>query len=259
MYKGLNVIMGFACNLKCSFCSQKDQPPIPTDDEAITVSLQNALKTSPDITKINFLGGEPLLYPGLLDKYVGICLKHNPEIIISITTNGTLWHKGFTKWANANNILVDVSIDGILEGQKPLCNLNLDALKEVKKLYVNTVYTLDDQKWADTLYAADKILDCYKLAVALDSTDTRALMNPKNIYEVMKRKNLLKKYTGHFFIKNMFSEFCDCNTQGHILPNGKIKTTKEHLNMTKEPNCQGCSMVQGRVPEFYPVIKELFN
>lgn len=73
------------CNENCKFCYRK----ISNDN-----SLENNIKifnniSNIKINKITFAGGEPLLYDKLFD-LVDYIKKNNPDIILSITTNGKI-------------------------------------------------------------------------------------------------------------------------------------------------------------------------
>ena len=73
------------CNENCKFCYRK----ISNDN-----SLENNIKifnniSNIKINKITFAGGEPLLYDKLFD-LVDYIKKNNPDITLSITTNGKI-------------------------------------------------------------------------------------------------------------------------------------------------------------------------
>ncbi len=82
----------WACNLKCSFCSQwraqGKPPPKPTRlDEARLLALLDDLAAL-GCRRVHFSGGEPVLKPDLA-RWVGEVVKRG--MVCSMTSNGTLW------------------------------------------------------------------------------------------------------------------------------------------------------------------------
>jgi radical SAM protein with 4Fe4S-binding SPASM domain len=82
----------WACNLKCSFCSQwraqGKPPPKPTRlDEARLLGLLDDLRAL-GCRRVHFSGGEPLLKPDL-PRWVGEVVARG--MVCSMTSNGTLW------------------------------------------------------------------------------------------------------------------------------------------------------------------------
>ena len=84
--KCLDVKITNACNGSCRFCIEKNgyRPDnIPVER---LIEITNSLE---DYQKVLILGGEPFLYPNLIEYLEGI--KNKEEIYI--TTNGSLFHK----------------------------------------------------------------------------------------------------------------------------------------------------------------------
>lgn len=82
----------WACNLKCSFCSQwraqGKPPPRPSKlDEARLLALLDDLVTL-GCKRVHFSGGEPMLKPDLA-RWVGEVTRRG--MACSMTSNGTLW------------------------------------------------------------------------------------------------------------------------------------------------------------------------
>lgn len=61
----LSVAVTTTCNFRCSFCSKAGQEPLHLDSKLLYSVLQEAIELG--LTKVEFTGGEPLLYPGILD------------------------------------------------------------------------------------------------------------------------------------------------------------------------------------------------
>lgn len=107
------IMLGSACNLKCSYCVQgKRCSALPTSlDPCIFDFLERAAKNiAPRPLAIVFFGGEPLLY---LEQIKEIVYKtKHLNIEYSIITNGKLLDDSTVDWLNEAGIKVAVSWDG---------------------------------------------------------------------------------------------------------------------------------------------------
>lgn len=105
MYKQVNILIGSACNMKCSYCLQqngKSPADQPSDVEDFANKLAQILKGSSP-KKIMYWGGEPMLYWKKI-KTIHSVLKKNgvvPEKSV-FTTNGKLLNDEYVDYANAN-------------------------------------------------------------------------------------------------------------------------------------------------------------
>ncbi len=103
-------ILTSKCNYKCSFCNhpkmtQVDQMPREKWEE-ILLQLKDWL----GIYRINFLGGEPFLYPELFD-LLAFCKQHG--IMAGITTNGWfLTKENCQELAKHDLFNISLSVDG---------------------------------------------------------------------------------------------------------------------------------------------------
>lgn len=81
------------CNAECPFCVNggNNSPSPVVDPDAFAKALE---MVEPFVYGISFTGGEPLLYPELLDELVGITDRIvSPDVEIDTTTNGTNFDK----------------------------------------------------------------------------------------------------------------------------------------------------------------------
>ncbi|MFP3975618.1 MAG: radical SAM protein, partial [Dehalococcoidia bacterium] len=61
----LSIAVTTTCNFHCSFCSKAGQEPVHLDSKLLHSVLQEAIDLG--LKKVECTGGEPLLYPGILD------------------------------------------------------------------------------------------------------------------------------------------------------------------------------------------------
>jgi MoaA/NifB/PqqE/SkfB family radical SAM enzyme len=98
------------CNLTCEGCYASEYSPDQDLDRGL---LQRVVNEGNDmgVYLFTFLGGEPLLYPGLLD-----LAESNPDSFFQIFTNGTLLTDEVVgRMAKLGNVAPMLSIDGSAE------------------------------------------------------------------------------------------------------------------------------------------------
>lgn len=106
------------CNLACGFCAYDRRVSIPrtqvdaAEVERLAVLLGQWRVASGEDVLLSWLGGEPLLWPGVLD--LSRRLREAHGIRVSVTTNGTtLWRKGHAAAVAAAFDEVTVSVDAL--------------------------------------------------------------------------------------------------------------------------------------------------
>jgi MoaA/NifB/PqqE/SkfB family radical SAM enzyme len=98
------------CNLACEGCYASEYSPRQDLDGALLQRIVDEGKQM-GVYLFTFLGGEPLLYPGLLD-----FAQANPESYFQIFTNGTLLTKDVVhRMGELGNVAPMLSIDGPAE------------------------------------------------------------------------------------------------------------------------------------------------
>lgn len=115
----LDILLGFNCNFKCSYCSnpthKKDFWSIKQSER---IDLVRVLKrygyTFQESPAISFWGGEPLLYFKEITSIVERFHEEYPEVAprFSMTTNGFLLDAERIRFCLENNISIKVSHDG---------------------------------------------------------------------------------------------------------------------------------------------------
>ena len=101
------------CNMNCDYCFHK-QSPLKLDLETGKKILDKLKEMSPDNMKLNFFGGEPLLYPklvlGLMHYSNEIWGKDN--VGFHVVTNGTYFDEEVFKEFLNQKMKIQFSIDG---------------------------------------------------------------------------------------------------------------------------------------------------
>ena len=111
--KAYNIWLTTRCNLKCSYCYEKDKyKDITMQKEDIDTLIDFILQTSENEIVVKFHGGEPLWCIELIDEICSKLGKSNIIIFYSLTTNGTILSKDILKIIQKHRICLSVSIDG---------------------------------------------------------------------------------------------------------------------------------------------------
>lgn len=130
MYPYYEVLSGWDCNLRCSYCFVRHKLPLVNDAQNIASYLtamyerdaKQAFYHNPYAPRIGFIGGEPLLHPDLIDYAMTFAHGLNEQyglvegIRCTIATNGTLIAESrpvrelLQKWKDSIHVIF--SIDG---------------------------------------------------------------------------------------------------------------------------------------------------
>lgn len=155
--------LGSACNYRCSYCRQwTHESTVVTHSDAEITDITNEIKRVSDMSKpgykIQFWGGEPLLY---MEDIIHITEKLPPNTRYHFISNGSLIDKEICDWLLKTNSQFTFSYDGpgqIRRGRNPLddatvreCLLKLAHNKRDREAFmVSSVLT-------------DKNMDIYEL------------------------------------------------------------------------------------------------
>ncbi len=101
----LTVAVTTKCNFNCSFCSKAKTKPVTLDPRLLREVLNDAVALG--LTKVEFTGGEPLLYPELLDFAAELRQK---DVTTLIVTNGSLITKTSAEKLASLKAMVAVSL-----------------------------------------------------------------------------------------------------------------------------------------------------
>jgi len=110
----LKISLGLSCNYECNYCNQRFVPHAdashPDDIEPFINQLTNALIESPE--RIEFWGGEPLVYWKTLKPLAERLRALYPHAQFSLITNGSLLDAQKIEWIDQMGFFVGLSHDG---------------------------------------------------------------------------------------------------------------------------------------------------
>lgn len=111
----LKIQLGMQCNYGCSYCNQASEvgsatPSRTADADHFLAGLDGWLQGTPD--RIEFWGGEPLLYFAKLRKLVPALRQKMPTAEMSLVSNGSLLNAGIIDFIEQHDLFVAISHDG---------------------------------------------------------------------------------------------------------------------------------------------------
>ena len=110
----LKVSLGLSCNFACEYCSQRFVPHATEtnagDIDGFVAQLAGALKEAPE--RVEFWGGEPLVYWKTLRPLAERLRAMYPGAEFGIITNGSLLDAEKNEWLDALGFTVGMSHDG---------------------------------------------------------------------------------------------------------------------------------------------------
>ena len=168
----LKIILGSACNLHCKYCEQNSN--ICKLPEVISSNLLHYLKWINGFnerTRIQFFGGEPLLYLDKIKQLVQFIEKENlNNFALDIPTNGKLLTEEIIDYCNKHNIVLCLSWEGkntkldrgydVIEDKK-------DLIFKIKNLAFSSVWTKNSLPF-DALSDVQNILNDYRIQTGLN-------------------------------------------------------------------------------------------
>lgn len=140
----LLIKLGGECNIHCPHCHCNSDEFVYNED------LIRWLKKQPNLERIVFNGGEPLLYFETMKRIVSAL---GNEYRFSMVSNGTILNDKITDWLSENNIQYCVSFDGINEHSNRDClqPIRWDYISKLKSVQMssynsanNDIFTLQD-------------------------------------------------------------------------------------------------------------------
>lgn len=111
----LKIQLGMQCNYSCSYCNQAAEVGSASvtktaDAEAFLAGLDRWLAGTPE--RIEFWGGEPLLYFAKLRRLVPALRQRFPKARLSMVSNGSLMDAEILDFIEEHDIFVAISHDG---------------------------------------------------------------------------------------------------------------------------------------------------
>ena len=111
----LKINLGLSCNYSCEYCNQRFVPRAEetnkNDIQPFLDGLDNWVKEPPE--RIEFWGGEPLVYVKTLVPLAEALRKRYPNAGFSMITNGALLHAEINEWIDRLGFSVGISHDAM--------------------------------------------------------------------------------------------------------------------------------------------------
>lgn len=111
----LKIQLGMRCNYHCSYCNQASEVDAGTvtrtaDADDFLAGLDGWLEGAP--ARIEFWGGEPLLYFAKLRRLVPALRARFPQAELAMVSNGSLLNEEILDFIEAHDLFVAISHDG---------------------------------------------------------------------------------------------------------------------------------------------------
>lgn len=118
----IKITMGLKCNYACSYCNQAHQPhdPVggPEDAEELIQKIKTNFKIDMyDTFRLEFWGGEPMVYWKTLKPLAEKMKKVYPNAQFMMVTNGSLLTRDKIDWLKMYGFHIGMSHDGPLHAQ----------------------------------------------------------------------------------------------------------------------------------------------
>lgn len=118
----LKITMGLKCNYACSYCNQAHQPHDPVGGPEDAEELVQKMKTNFDFGtydkfRLEFWGGEPMVYWKTLKPLAEKLKKIYPNAQFTMVTNGSLLTREKVDWFRNMGFSIGMSHDGPLHAQ----------------------------------------------------------------------------------------------------------------------------------------------
>ena len=206
MKESLNIILGYVCNYKCSYCSVlKDviknihykftKKDLDNIDECIEKN---------NIKDISILGGEPFLFRDVLYVLYDHIYKKYPKnnINFRIITNATLMNEFDFKYLNRAYLKISVqSLNGKEKSIHHLIKNNklgykvIDEIRKFNRYMFSRVILLNEKEWYKDIIDINKVFPGKNINIAIDTRNIKNL-NKESI------DNILNNYRKIIYIRD---------------------------------------------------------
>jgi uncharacterized protein len=113
----VSLVLTHDCNLGCTYCFAGEKFRKRMSDEVMHRALDLAFADGAPRVQLSFFGGEPLLEWELLvratDEATRRAAAAGTQLVLTVTTNGTLLDEERVAWLNARGFFIGLSIDGV--------------------------------------------------------------------------------------------------------------------------------------------------
>lgn len=137
-----NLILGRACNMACSYCSQGMNKPVVAESMPDPKAVVKYFPEEGEYS-VCFHGGEPLLYWDFIYKTCSLLREKNPDVCLYTGTNGVLLTIDRARRANEIGLKVYLSHDGKnherSKGYQDILKSNPDPYLELNNRSISSV------------------------------------------------------------------------------------------------------------------------
>jgi len=117
----LTFILTEECNLRCTYCYQREFLPRALPVSAAVASMEAAIDAGTETLSLSFFGGEPLLRAAemfeILEAARELEAKHGRPIPAKVATNGLLLDEDIIERGAELGLFFSLSLDGLRESQ----------------------------------------------------------------------------------------------------------------------------------------------
>ncbi len=147
-YKQIILWLTTNCNLRCKYCYAADMHNSSSEDlilEKKKIISKDIIRKAINLLKLEagtvlqISGGEPTLYPELLEFTLNYVRDRRPKASIQLQTNATLMSDKMIELIKKSKISVGVSIDGTSDVNERLRGKTKQAISGIKKLADNNI------------------------------------------------------------------------------------------------------------------------
>lgn len=246
------------CNLKCKYCYEPESGPIKMNDQviqAITEYVKRRLKNRDRYLSVTWYGGEPLLYPEIIEKlsheFIRLCRNYKADYSAYIITNGTLLNRPLAEKLKKLKVKgAQITLDGecsahdqrrpykdgsgsfkvILENLKQICTIMNIALRvNVDKTNCSQLLPFYKQLVNEGWFFKNKKNEVYfghvrKYTTSCKCESQECLLSNEYWKEVLELNRFLRSKGLHYYPYPSLSLGCGANSISHYVigPEGEL-------------------------------------
>jgi uncharacterized protein len=113
----VSLVLTHDCNLGCTYCYAGEKFRKVMSDEVVARAFDLAFGDDSDKVQVSFFGGEPTLEWDRLvratDEAAARAVRANKQLILTVTTNGTLLTDERVRFLVERNFFIGLSVDGV--------------------------------------------------------------------------------------------------------------------------------------------------
>lgn len=269
----VQLVMTNACNLNCSFCGGRfymqdaDGETIEsTDPDTHFDNLLAVIKDNPQVTEINWTGGEPLLAYRRIKEWFEIVKGVRPELTHCLMTNGLRLRMDMLDVLKQFD-RITVSFDGYRESERPVWAVVeerkfevFEVLSHLRNWRVITVLTRErvgDKRWHEDIIEMHNALHHLRpmaMNFMLDTHMTKPL-SPDHCLNLvygyraasvnLTRLNDQAGYMSHTGFERIFDDY-GCNLCSEVVIVGADGTVKQSENVPQLID-KGCNQLAAAI------------